>query len=409
MAEASKQRTASYVRERLFAIAGRLNIEHVRTAATVGRWTWRVSRVRSTVRQSVHALQDATLAYLSAVSHLTYSVVPSPSPPATLLRPAASVVPDVSPATGFRARIIANPTSGTIKLPGVMRELEETAAWLTERGLPTELSLTERPGHAQVLAREATEQGMELVIAAGGDGTINDIIQSLAGHTTALGVLPVGTVNVWARETGIPLNLHEARNVLLHGARRRVDLGRANARYFLLMAGIGLDAEATRRVEQSRLKRLGLKALEYLAAVSMLSLTSRPARIVWQHNGRRHNTSALMVIVGNTRLYGGAFTFTTNAVADDGLLDVVIIGGGGLVHRARVFLRAFFRRPSRGPQIRYERGRTVRLESNPPLPVQVDGELHGTLPMTFSIAPLALTVVVPHSAPTRLFSRPLEV
>ena len=165
---------------------------------------------------------------------------------------------EYTPRVAARARIIVNPASGSAT-EATLRELRETARWLTEHGLPSELRLTRGPGHATELAREATGAGLEMVVAAGGDGTVNDVIQALAGHTTALGVLPVGTVNVWAREMGISLTATEARETLLHGVRRRVDLGRAGQRYFLMMAGIGFDAEVARRVERGPLKRIGLK------------------------------------------------------------------------------------------------------------------------------------------------------
>lgn len=311
-----------------------------------------------------------------------------------------------------RARIIANPMSGTIRgALGIhaelsIQELEETAAWLTNHGLPTELSLTEYAGHAAELAREAVAAGMEMVIAAGGDGTVNSVLQALAGHDTALGVLPLGTVNVWAREMGIPLALPLAAEVLVRGVRRRVDLGRAGSRYFLMMAGIGFDAEVARRVEESKLKRMGLKLLDYLATVGVLSVTHQSARIWIRSGGKRRSLNSLMIIIGNTRLYGGALTFAKKAVADDGWLDFVVIGGGGIAHRVGVLLRALFRRASMGPHVRYAHVRSVRLESNKSVPVQVDGEVIGSLPMTFNVVPNALTVVVPQDAPAELFSRP---
>ncbi|HEY7850652.1 MAG TPA: diacylglycerol kinase family protein, partial [Ktedonobacterales bacterium] len=250
----------------------------------------------------------------------------------------------------------------------------------------------------------AVAGGMEMVIAAGGDGTVNDVIQALAGHTTALGVLPMGTVNVWAREMGIGLTAAEARETLVSGVRRRVDLGRAGQRYFLMMAGIGFDAEVARRVERGALKRVGLKMLDYIAAVVALSVTAKPADLRIQIGGRRRRERALMVIIGNTRLYGGAMTFTKRAVADDGALDVVVIGSGGLAHRIGVLWRAFLRRPGAGPRVRYERAQAIRVESRRAEPVQVDGEVIGHLPMTFTVAPQALRVILPPDAPAELFS-----
>jgi YegS/Rv2252/BmrU family lipid kinase len=310
-----------------------------------------------------------------------------------------------TPPMPARARIVANPVSGSMRGVDGLNELRETALWLTEHGLPTEVTTTQRVGHALELTRAAVAAGREMVIAAGGDGTQNDVIQGLAGSTTALGVLPMGTVNVWAREIGIPLGATEAREVLLHGARRQVDLGRAGARYFLMMAGVGFDAEVVKRVERNWLKRVGLKLLDYIATAGSLGLTQQPAKLTLRIAGQRRKMSALMIVIGNTRLYGGAMQFTRRAVADDGLLDVVVIGGGGWARRAGVFLRAFLRRPSLGPDVRYERVRSVRLESTPPLPIQVDGDIIGSLPMTFTIAPDALWVIVPRNAPQRLFSR----
>jgi YegS/Rv2252/BmrU family lipid kinase len=246
---------------------------------------------------------------------------------------------------------------------------------------------------------------MDLVIAAGGDGTVNEVVQALAGHTTALGVLPMGTVNVWAREMNIPLATSQAREVLLSGTKRLVDLGRAGGHFFLLMAGVGFDAEVARRVEHSLLKRWGLKFVDYMATAGFLSVTQRPAKIWMRADGKRRSVHALMVLLGNTRLYGGAFSFTKDAVADDGYLDIVIVGGESVAGRLLVLARALLRRGSLGPRVRYERCRTVRLESSPPLPVQVDGEVIGTLPMTFSIVPRALSVVVPKDAPAELFAR----
>jgi YegS/Rv2252/BmrU family lipid kinase len=318
-------------------------------------------------------------------------------------RPAA---PDALPVVPTQARIIANPASGGPHGPLWQRDLRETAAWLTERGLPTELCLTDGPNSARQLAEEAVRSGMRVVVAAGGDGTINEVIQALAYTRTALGVLPMGTINVWAREMNIPLNVAGARAVLLGGVRRRIDLGRADDRYFILMAGIGIDAEATRRVEHQFLKRIGLKFLDYVATGGFLGATRRPARVWVQREGRRRGRHAVEIVIGNTRMWGGAFSFTRRALADDGLLDVVLVGGRFLRHRAQVLLRALLHRPSLGPGARYERLRQIRLESEPPLPVQVDGEAIGFLPMTFAACPRALTVVVPHDAPADLFIRP---
>lgn len=372
----------------------------MRTATSISIVGLRVIEWRERLRRPLALTRPKTLRKMSAVARLAYYVLPAPS----RRKRGDSDADDAH--TRLRARIIANPRSGTLRMPLAMNQLNQVAAALTEAGLPVEVCLTERPGHARKLAREAVRAGMEMVIAAGGDGTVNDVIQELAGHSTALGVLPLGTINVWARETGIPLSLPDAARVLLYGAQRRVDLGRAGNRYFLMMAGIGLDAEVARRVEHSLLKRIGLKLVDYLTTLGVVSVTQKPVHVQLKLDGKRRDTSALMLIVGNTRLYGGALTFTRHAVADDGLLDVVVVGGGGLGFRLGVLRNALLRRPHSGPRVRYEHVRNIRIEADAPLPVQVDGELVGKLPMSFSVAPLALTVIVPEETSDGLFSLP---
>jgi diacylglycerol kinase (ATP) len=399
--------------KRARALFERRNIVRARTVARAGQWTLRFVRARRAVGSYAplaRALAERTRDSLGLVFTVLAAQSWLPGAPQLDVRAFAERRYDAAwrPPGTPRARIIANPTSGSIRGAEGLRELRATAIWLTEHGLPTELALTEAAGHASELARECAQAGMEMVIAAGGDGTINDVAQGLAGTATALGVLPLGTMNVWARETGIPLSLPDARKLLLDGARQRVDLGRAGARYFLLMAGIGFDAEVVRRVEGNWLKRWGLKFLDYLLTAGMLGFTQQPARLWRRTDGKRRSTRALMVVIGNTRLHAGTLVFAHKAVIDDGQLDVVIIGGGGLIHRARVIGHALLRRPSPDPRVRYEHCRGIRLESSPPLPVQVDGELIGHLPMTFSVVPAALTVIVPHDAPQSLFSRPPE-
>ncbi|MGO8947533.1 MAG: diacylglycerol/lipid kinase family protein [Ktedonobacterales bacterium] len=342
----------------------------------------------------------ATMERVRTNNKLAYYIIPSP-----LIHKQRGTISrhEVAP----RLRIICNPASGTGHSSFAIRELEETAAWLGEHKLPAEVCETKGPGHASQLAREAVQKGMDMVVAAGGDGTISEVMQALVGQSTALGVLPMGTVNVWARETGIPLRLDQAREVLRYGVRRRIDVGRANDRYFLLMAGVGFDAEVARRVQDGAPTQMGLKMVDYFATTGWLAVTHRPARVTIRFDrGKRRTFNALMIIIGNTRLYGGVMTFAKHAVADDGVFDVVTMEGGSLGYRLSVLVRAFFRRAKLGPKARTVQCHTVHIESTPPLPVQVDGDVIGRLPMTFSIVPSSLSVIVPANTPGDIFHRP---
>jgi diacylglycerol kinase (ATP) len=350
--------------------------------------------------QHFWSMSMATVRRLRETYKIAYAVVPFPL---TREKKVETTRRIVAP----RVRIICNPSAGSGRGSGAMRELEETAVWLEQRNLPAEICRTESPGHASALARDAAQKGFDMVIAAGGDGTVREVIQSLVGQKTALGVLPLGTVNVWARETGIPLRLDQAREVLVGGVRRRVDVGRANDRYFLLMAGVGLDAEVARRVQDSALTQMGLKIVDSIATTGRLAVTHKPARVTISFDqGKRHSLNALMIIIGNTRLYGGVMTFAKRAVADDGVFDVVTMESGSLIYRLSVLVRAFLRQAKLGPKTSTVQCHTVHIESTPPLPVQLDGDVIGHLPMTFSVVPHALSVIVPANTPEDIFHRP---
>ncbi len=298
------------------------------------------------------------------------------------------------------AVVIANPASGSF--PHHERQVKESLVYLRRSGWSVELRLTRGAGDAGQFARDAVAQKVDVVIAAGGDGTINEIIQELAGSETALGVLPMGTVNVWARETNIPLDNAGARAVLLHGELRRIDLGKVNERYFLLMAGIGLDAVVAHAVEKKPIKRLGV--LGYLLVGTWLGLGYESFRAYLTINGRLVKKNALQIIVGNTRLYGGAIKYTWKAKCDDGLLDVCVVRKRSLLGRIVVFKDFLLRREQRRQWVSYERCQALEVRTRKPVAIQVDGDPSGYTPARFTIAPQALKVIVPRQTPIGLFS-----
>jgi diacylglycerol kinase (ATP) len=301
------------------------------------------------------------------------------------------------------AVIIANPTSGSGVFAHHTHRLHETLSFLRSHGWRVELCYTQKPGDAQRLARNAVEQKTDLVIAVGGDGTINEIIQELAGSETALGVLPTGTVNVWAREMGIPFDVAGARNVLLRGQTRRVDLGCVNGRYFLMTVGIGLDGTITQAVEKKPLKRLGI--FGYFLAATWLGPGYQSFPITLHRDGNTVNVRALQIFIGNTQLYAGAFKFTWQAKCDDGLLDLCIVRKRGPLGRFVVLWDFILRREKRRLWVRYETFTSIEIDSPQPIAIQVDGESAGYTPATFSIVPGGLKVIVPQKAPAGLFSQ----
>jgi diacylglycerol kinase (ATP) len=298
------------------------------------------------------------------------------------------------------AVIIANPTSGFF--PHHTHRVNETLAFLRHSGWKAELWFTRGPGDGQSLARKAVEQNATMVIAAGGDGTINEIIQGLAGSETALGVLPTGTVNVWAREMGIPLDTAGARDVLIYGQTRRVDLGCVNGRYFLLMVGIGIDGEVTQAVERKPLKRLGL--LGYALATLWFGPGYTGFPVVVRHNDYVVKTRAMQIFIGNTQLYAGAVAFTWQAKCDDGQLDLCIVRRRNLPGRLVILWDFILRREQRRLWVRYDQFTSISIETPQPIAFQVDGDPGGHTPATFRVLPRVLKVVVPQKSRDGLFS-----
>lgn len=282
------------------------------------------------------------------------------------------------------AVIIGNPASGR----GDIDLLEDCAKLLKERCEEVEIWPTERPRHATELA---TLAGACLVVAAGGDGTVNEVINGL--HTDAtLGVLPLGTANVLARELGIPLNIGKASQRIVGGETIRMDLGVATdeggvQRKFSCMAGIGFDANVIQAVP-SRMKRdLGVMAFA-LTAFKVLAVEDLPwIRI---QNGGDHRSQ--FAIIANGSHYGGDYKTSDSASLTNGELDVIMVEKVSKLLRPDIFGRILAKKPLSKDATRFS---VTELEatSEEKVPVQLDGEIWGHLPMSFRVEPASLKVI----------------
>jgi YegS/Rv2252/BmrU family lipid kinase len=288
------------------------------------------------------------------------------------------------------AVIIGNPNSGSAGDEGYLEGFAET---LRAGGLEVEVLNTERPDHATQLAAAA---GCRLVIAAGGDGTVNEVVNGLTEGAT-LGILPLGTANVLARELGLPLGPGEACERILTGTAFRMDVGVATdgqgtERRFACMAGIGFDANVVREVTP-RLKRYLRSVAFPLVALKVYLRGDRPdLRII---DGSTTHV-AQFAVVANGRYYGGEFEMAEGVSLASGELEVVLIEKVGLLMRPDVLARILAKSPldramksftSRGVHADSPAARGARV------PVQIDGEVWGRLPMSFRVAPEALEVI----------------
>jgi YegS/Rv2252/BmrU family lipid kinase len=304
----------------------------------------------------------------------------------------------------MRTRLIFNPTAGQAESNET--ELNAAAAVWRDHGWQVEMMPTVGPGDGRRLAREAADAHYDLVVAAGGDGTINEVINGLAGTSTALATLPLGTMNVWARELRLPLQPRAAAAAMLSWQVRPIDLGRAGERYFLLMAGIGFDAAITAGVRADDKRRLGALAYVFRGIEQALSVRGSQTRL--QIDGRSITARVLMVVVGNSQLYGGMVKITHRASIDDGLLDVCVIRGDNGISAVRHLIAILRRRYSHDPEIEYYRARSIQVTARPRLPVQVDGDAIGQTPMAFTVAPRALYALLPPDLPEDLAQQPVR-
>jgi diacylglycerol kinase (ATP) len=302
------------------------------------------------------------------------------------------------------ALLILNPRAG---FRAHSRAVERVVRAAADLGWHLHVVETIVAGDATRLAADAAQAGQPIVLAGGGDGTLNEVIQALVGTATAVGAVPLGSVNVWARELGLSLDPAEATHQLLQGQVRRLDLGRVNGRYFLLMAGLGFDAVAVHAVEGTVQKRR-FGPLAFLAAGAVEALRTSGKRLRLRADGRTFVTNAALVTIGNTRLWAGAVEITHRATAADGLLDVCIFPGRSLLTKLRHLFLVVIGRHDADPEVTYLRVRELLVASRPPIPIQADGEPLGMTPARIEVVPGAVRVLVgPGTAPT-LADAPIE-
>lgn len=288
------------------------------------------------------------------------------------------------------AVIIGNPNSGSA---GDEDYLEGFADTLRDGGMRVEVLNTEHPDHATQLAEAAGEQ---LVIAAGGDGTVNEVLNGLSADAT-LGILPLGTANVLARELGIPLDPELACERILSGSPLRVDIGVATdaegiERRFACMAGIGFDADVVREVTP-RFKRY-LRSLAFpLAALKVYFRGDQPDILVQDGDT---TYVAQFAIVANGQYYGGEFETARDASLTSGGLEVVLVEKVGILLRPDV-LASFLSKKPLDDSSKSFTSQGVRAWSptagKRTVPVQIDGEVWGQLPMEFRIEAGAAEVI----------------
>lgn len=295
------------------------------------------------------------------------------------------------------ALLIFNPVAGSGRPGEELARIEATLGTLVSQRI-----VTQGPGDAEAAARAAVG-AFDSVLAAGGDGTINEVVNGLLaanpadGPLPALGLVPLGTQNVFAHELGFPRgNLDAVAGLLRAGKTRAIDIGQAGPRRFALMAGFGFDAAVVAEVAKPVKELIGPAAYAFATLGALAKYRSTSVRLTL--DGEEVLTEAFVVVVANAASYAyRQIKMAPFASLDDGWLDICVFERP-LFDKfgfATQILALLARRHLRDPRVRYYRARRIRIESDPPIMGQLDGDMFASTPLDIAVLPRALTVFVP--------------
>ncbi len=303
----------------------------------------------------------------------------------------------------FRRRVLViyNPTAGTAS----DGRAERVFKVLLKMGAVVTVRRTIRRGDAEAFASEASQAAYDVVVAAGGDGTINEVVNGLVGKALPLAVIPLGTANVLAAEIHAPGRARDLARMILAGKTRAVCIGLANQRHFIMMAGAGFDAHLVAHVNPRMKRFLGKAAYVLEAARGMFRFAYPSYRVTVDGVSYR----AASVIVANGHYYGGRFICAPDACLDDDTLEVCLFLSAGHLAVLRYGLALTCRRLHRLADFRIIRGRSVRIEYGDETsarlsgeePVQLDGDIGCRLPLSIRCASERLQLICEDVRPWR--------
>ncbi|SFB15421.1 diacylglycerol kinase [Lentibacillus halodurans] len=291
-----------------------------------------------------------------------------------------------------KARIIYNPTSGREafkrELPTVMERFEKV-------GYETSTHATTGEGDATNAAATAAERHFDLVVVAGGDGTINEVINGLAEqeHLPKLGIIPTGTTNDFARALCIPRGIEKAVDVILAGQSMLLDIGRVNDHYFVNIAGGGKLTELTYDVP-SKLKTMLGHLAYYVKGIEMLP-SLKPIRTKIEYDGTIIDEDIMLFLVSNTNSVGGFEKLAPDARLDDGYFDLLILKKMNLAEFVRIATLAVRGAHLEDKRIIYAQAKHVNVTTDEKMQLNIDGEYGGLLPGEFRNLPQHIEFLVP--------------
>ena len=293
-----------------------------------------------------------------------------------------------------KMQVIINPAAGVGR-----PILQALNSQLKDSGIEWDVSITHKAGDAERLAKQAIEEGADIVGVHGGDGSVMEVASALRGTSTPMAIFPGGTANVMSVELGIPNDDTEAAiDFIAKGGytTRLIDMGRVNDRLFLLRIGIGLEADMMKSADQEIKNRFGMLAYAFSAINEMRSLTPTNFRV--RVDGELHEVEGISCMIANSgNVAIGGLTLSKKIDISDGLLDAVVFRSADLT--AMISVTAAVMAPNSeatdSPQLEHYQGREIIVESDPPQTISIDGEVIEPVTLTASVLPGAVNVIVP--------------
>lgn len=262
---------------------------------------------------------------------------------------------------------VLNPISGAIKKSGIPKIIDQT---INKELFDYEIRYTERAGHAEVIARESAEAGIDIVVAVGGDGTINEIGRGLVHTDTAMAVIPCGSGNGLARHLSIPMNIKKSIQVLNACQIHNLDYCTINDHPFFCTCGMGFDAFISQKFAMS--KRRG--PLKYLEEVLREGLNYEPETYQIEDEGTRHRYQAYLITCANASQYGNNAYIAPQASMSDGLLDVIIMEPFNIMDAAQVSFDLMNKTLDKSSKVKTFKSKRIVVHRQHPGPVHFDGD-----------------------------------
>lgn len=288
-----------------------------------------------------------------------------------------------------KVRILVNPASGRGRARNCLDKLRSIVS--------PEAAEIDTPDSAEALVdscRRAVSEGVERLGIAGGDGTLHHAVQSLAGSSCALGILPVGSCNDFAAALGVDIDMESAVEILLRGSVRSIDLGEVGGRYYAGVGGVGFDGDVARMVNEEVRWLPGPIAFPYAAVRTLVRF--RPPTVAVEHDGGRFEGRVYFAVLANSPRFGGGMHIAPDAVLDDGMLDLVIVHAVPRRTLLRCMPLVYSGRHAGHAAVEIHRTREATVRCDRTMTVYGDGEPMmpmGTEPMRFRVAPGALRVI----------------